>query len=74
MTERRRTIGKLTPRMLAQSRVIAKGNRIRDAQRLVEHTVAGDPDGSRKVALASSLVGITTSTIGMNIPALGGWN
>ena len=25
----------LTPRMLAQSRVIAKGNRIRDVQRLV---------------------------------------
>jgi hypothetical protein len=26
----------LTPRMLAQSRVIAKGNRIRDVQRLVD--------------------------------------
>ena len=26
MTERARSIGKLTPRMLAQSRVIAKGN------------------------------------------------
>jgi hypothetical protein len=25
----------LTPRMLAQSRVIAKGNRIRDVQRLI---------------------------------------
>jgi hypothetical protein len=35
MAERSRTIGKLTPRMLAQSRVIAKGNRIRDVQRLV---------------------------------------
>jgi hypothetical protein len=29
-------MGKLTPRMLAQSRVIAKGNRIRDVQRLVK--------------------------------------
>jgi hypothetical protein len=29
-------MGKLTPRMLAQSRVIAKGNRIRDVQRLVQ--------------------------------------
>ena len=36
MRERRRTIGQLTPRMLAQSRVIAKGDRIRDVQRLVE--------------------------------------
>ncbi len=36
MTERARSIGKLTPRMLAQSRVIAKGNRIRDVQRLIE--------------------------------------
>jgi hypothetical protein len=35
MTERARTIEQLTPRMLAQSRVIAKGNRIRDVQRLV---------------------------------------
>ena len=35
MTERSQTIGQLTPRMLAQSRVIAKGNRIRDVQRLV---------------------------------------
>jgi len=35
MAERSRTIGKLTPRMLAQARVIAKGNRIRDVQRLV---------------------------------------
>lgn len=35
MTERSRTLGQLTPRMLAQSRVIAKGNRIRDVQRLV---------------------------------------
>lgn len=26
----------ITPRMLAQSRVIAKGNRIRDVQRLVD--------------------------------------
>ena len=30
MTERARLMGKLTPRMLAQSRVIAKGNRNRD--------------------------------------------
>jgi len=29
-------MGKLTPRMLAQSRVIAKGNRIRDVERLVK--------------------------------------
>ena len=36
MTERARASGTLTPRMLAQSRVIAKGNRIRDVQRLVE--------------------------------------
>jgi len=36
MTERTRAIGKLSPRTLAQSRVIAKGNRIRDVQRLVE--------------------------------------
>ena len=36
MTERARGIGQLTPRMLAQSRVIAKGNRIRDVQRLVD--------------------------------------
>ena len=36
MTERSRGIGQLTPRMLAQSRVIAKGNRMRDVQRLVE--------------------------------------
>ena len=35
MTERAQMIGQLTPRMLAQSRVIAKGNRIRDVQRLV---------------------------------------
>ena len=35
MSERARTIEQLTPRMLAQSRVIAKGNRIRDVQRLV---------------------------------------
>jgi hypothetical protein len=35
MTERSRPLGQLTPRMLAQSRVIAKGNRIRDVQRLV---------------------------------------
>ena len=36
MTERSRAIGQLTPRMLAQSPVIAKGNRLRDVQRLVE--------------------------------------
>ena len=36
MTERSRPMGKLTPRMLAQSRVIAKGNRIRDIERLVK--------------------------------------
>jgi len=36
MTERARPMGKLTPRMLAQSRVIAKGNRIRDVERLVK--------------------------------------
>ena len=36
MTESARSMGKLTPHMLAQSRVIAKGNRIRDVQRLVE--------------------------------------
>lgn len=36
MTERAREIITLTPRMLAQSRVIAKGNRIRDVQRLVD--------------------------------------
>ena len=36
MTERARPMGKLTSRMLAQSRVIAKGNRIRDVQRLVK--------------------------------------
>ena len=36
MTERARPMGKLTSRMLAQSRVIAKGNRIRDGQRLVK--------------------------------------
>jgi hypothetical protein len=36
MTERRHTTGKLTRHMLAQSRVIAKGNRIRDVRRLVE--------------------------------------
>jgi len=35
MTAQARPMGKLTPRMLAQSRVIAKGNRIRDVQRLV---------------------------------------
>ena len=35
MTERRQALVNLTPRMLAQSRVIAKGNRIRDVQRLV---------------------------------------
>jgi len=35
MTESARPMGKLTPHMLAQSRVIAKGNRIRDVQRLV---------------------------------------
>jgi hypothetical protein len=29
-------ISKLTPRMISQSRVIAKGNRIRDVQRLVD--------------------------------------
>lgn len=28
--------GRLTPSMLAQSRVIARGNRIRDVQRLVD--------------------------------------
>jgi hypothetical protein len=36
MTERRQAIVNLTQRMIAQSRVIAKGNRIRDVQRLVE--------------------------------------
>lgn len=36
MTERRQAIVNLTPRMIAQSRVIAKGDRIRDVQRLVE--------------------------------------
>ena len=35
MTESARPMGKLTPHMLAQSRVIAKGKRIRDVQRLV---------------------------------------
>lgn len=35
MTESARSMGTLTPPMLAQSRVIAKGNRIRDVQRLV---------------------------------------
>ena len=35
MTERCQAIVNLTPRMIAQSRVIAKGNRIRDVQRLV---------------------------------------
>src|SRR5215467_3178315 len=35
MTESARPMGKLTPHMLAQARVIAKGNRIRDVQRLV---------------------------------------
>ena len=36
------TIPQLTSRILAQSRVIAKGNRIRDVQRLVE-TYGGKP-------------------------------
>ena len=36
MTERRQAIVNLIQRMIAQSRVIAKGNRIRDVQRLVE--------------------------------------
>ncbi len=36
MTEKLRSIGNLAPLMIAQSRVIAKGNRIRDVQRLVE--------------------------------------
>ncbi|ETX02475.1 MAG: hypothetical protein ETSY2_35520 [Candidatus Entotheonella gemina] len=35
MTERTRAIVALTQRILAQSRVIAKGNRIRDVRRLV---------------------------------------
>ena len=35
MADRDRTLARLTPRMLAQSRVIAKVNRIRDVQRLV---------------------------------------
>ncbi len=35
MADRDRTLARLTPRMLAQSRVIAKGNRRRDVQRLV---------------------------------------
>ena len=35
MAERSRAIGRLTSHMLAQSRVIAKGNRIRDVQRIV---------------------------------------
>jgi hypothetical protein len=33
---------KLTPKMLSQSRVIAKGNRIRDIKRLVD-TYGGTP-------------------------------
>jgi hypothetical protein len=32
MADRVHTLARLTPRMLAQSRVIAKGNRIRDVQ------------------------------------------
>jgi len=36
MTESAPPTGKLTPHMLAQSRVIAKGNHLRDVQRLVE--------------------------------------
>ena len=36
MTERHQAIVNLTPRMIAQSRVIAKGNSIRDVQRLVD--------------------------------------
>ncbi len=35
MADRDHTLARVTPRMLAQSRVIAKGNRIRDVQRLV---------------------------------------
>lgn len=33
---KRSGISKLTPRMISQSRVISKGNRIRDVQRLVD--------------------------------------
>ena len=36
MADRDHTLARLTSRMLSQSRVIAKGNRIRDVQRLVE--------------------------------------
>ncbi len=36
MTEKFAGTGRLSPQMLAQSRVIARGNRIRDVQRLVD--------------------------------------
>ena len=36
MSRKPRTTPDLTPRLLAQSRVIAKGRRIRDVQRLVQ--------------------------------------
>jgi len=74
MAERSRTIGKLTPRMLAQAQVIAKGNRIRDVQRLVA-TYGGKHSTWVKKSSPPFAVGlIIMSIIGMNILALGAWN
>lgn len=57
----------LTPRMLAQSRVIAKGNRIRDVQRLVDIYGGRMAKWIKKVVLALSLQAKSTSTTGTNI-------
>lgn len=56
----------LTPRMLAQSRVIAKGNRIRDVQRLVDRYGGNIAKWVKKVVLALSMQAKSMSTTGMN--------
>ena len=53
--------------MISQSRVIAKGNRIRDVQRLVD-TYSGKKSKWVKKSSPRFEIG-NTSTIGMNIPA-----
>jgi len=74
MTEKLRSIGELTPLMIAQSRVIAKGNRIRDVQRLVETYGGKKSEWVKKAVRILKSAIMNTSIIGMNILSSDGLN
>ena len=73
MADRDRTLARLTPRMLAQSRVLAKGNRILDVQRLVRTYGGKASQWVKKSSPVLRLVGTPMSIIGMNTLASDAW-